>query len=622
MEKGNEILSEGDKNKDNNEEYKPLTEQNLLSEDDPKRIISDLTNKIFLLEKMNNELKAKNENLIKNNIKNESKLNIKQSLIGMKWSIASQMLLKKTENDSNKLAEIVKEKEDLQEINEKMLDLLTEKELENEDLMEKLKDFELKSKLEIEQNEEKIKSLEEQLKLLENSKESSSQDIDDIISEYILFQEKLKTQIKELTIKEEELLEENNLKETTIQKLSEEIHDLQINNYNLKIQSENMEKINEKEYEQKEDLITENISMKKNNEYLNEKIKLMEENIIKLNKLKEEEIDSLEKKLEEEKALSKAYKENKIKEILELKNKMNKTEQEIKYLNNKIIQDQNKYNQEKEKNYIMQTNLDKKTKEVKEISEYSKKLLTNKENIIAQYEEKISDMAKEKNELIKQNKELLEKIKTKPNEIVHTKSLEDIMNEEEQKENLDFYIKENKLINEEINGLKEQLITKGTDLSQIKKLNEENINLKMNNEKLIGENEDIKKKLNEYQKQEEKNKLLSIKKNLSESVTKLRSINNNKEKDNYEKQIKALKKLKEEEKENYEERIKKIKKELVVMKIKSAKKQALINNANEKIKNLNIINNKEKESNQNNNYTGYIILLMALIIFFLIDKKY
>ena len=622
MEKGNEILSEGDKNKDNNEEYKPLTEQNLLSEDDPKRIISDLTNKIFLLEKMNNELKAKNENLIKNNIKNESKLNIKQSLIGMKWSIASQMLLKKTENDSNKLAEIVKEKEDLQEINEKMLDLLTEKELENEDLMEKLKDFELKSKLEIDQNEEKIKSLEEQLKLLENSKESSSQDIDDIISEYILFQEKLKTQIKELTIKEEELLEENNLKETTIQKLSEEIHDLQINNYNLKIQSENMEKINEKEYEQKEDLITENISMKKNNEYLNEKIKLMEENIIKLNKLKEEEIDSLEKKLEEEKALSKAYKENKIKEILELKNKMNKTEQEIKYLNNKIIQDQNKYNQEKEKNYIMQTNLDKKTKEVKEISEYSKKLLTNKENIIAQYEEKISDMAKEKNELIKQNKELLEKIKTKPNEIVHTKSLEDIMNEEEQKENLDFYIKENKLLNEEINGLKEQLITKGKDLSQIKKINEENINLKMNNEKLIGENEDIKKKLNEYQKQEEKNKLLSIKKNLSESVTKLRSINNNKEKDNYEKQIKALKKLKEEEKENYEERIKKIKKELVVMKIKSAKKQALINNANEKIKNLNIINNKEKESNQNNNYTGYIILIMALIIFFLIDKKY
>ena len=89
----------------------------------------------------------------------------------MKWSIASQMLLKKTENDSNKLAEIVKEKEDLQEINEKMLDLLTEKELENEDLMEKLKDFELKSKLEIDQNEEKIKSLEEQLKLLENSKE-------------------------------------------------------------------------------------------------------------------------------------------------------------------------------------------------------------------------------------------------------------------------------------------------------------------------------------------------------------------------------------------------------------------------------------------------------------------
>ena len=626
MEKENvNDLNMGDKKIDS-EEYKPLSENDLLNKQDPKAIISELTNKIILLEKSNNDLRKKNESLIKDKFKNNS-LNIKSSLIGMKWGLTSQLLLKKSENDSSKLAEMIKEKDDLQEINEKMLDLLTEKEIENEDLMEKLKNFELKSKIEIEQNEEKIKSLEEKLKLLEETKESSSQDIDDIISEYTLFQEKLKKQIKELTTKEEELLEQNNQNETTIAKLSEEIRDLQLKNYNLKTHSEKMEQLNEKEYAQQEELIIENIEIKKNNEYLNEKVKLMEENIKKINKSKEEEIEALEKKLEEEKSLSKTYKDNKVKEIMELKHRMNQTEFEIKYLNNKIIQDQKAFNQEKEKNFLIQTNLDKKTKEIKEITEYSKKLLNNKDNIISQYEEKIADMAKEKNDLITQNKELLEKIKAKTEEPERTKSLEDIINEEEQKENFEIIQKENKLLNEEINSLKEQLLTKGKDLSEIKKLNEENINLKLKTQKLLGENEDIKSQLDEYKQAEVKNKLLIMKKKLSESVSKLRSNKNNSiEKANYEKQINALKKLKEEEKENYENQIKKAKMELMVMKMKNAKQQVLINSTNEKIKKINLENdnNNEKEiyNKENNNYSGYVILVMALIILFLIDKKF
>ena len=98
----------------------------LFKEENPKKIISDLANKIILLEKNIEDLKTKNENLIKNNLKKNA-LNLKSSLIGMKWGLASQLLLKKAESDSNKLSEIIKEKEDLQEINEKMLDLLTEK---------------------------------------------------------------------------------------------------------------------------------------------------------------------------------------------------------------------------------------------------------------------------------------------------------------------------------------------------------------------------------------------------------------------------------------------------------------------------------------------------------------
>ena len=161
----------------------------LLKEENPKKIISDLANKIILLEKNIEDLKTKNENLIKNNLK-KNVLNLKSSLIGMKWGLASQLLLKKAESDSNKLSEIIKEKEDLQEINEKMLDLLTEKELENEDLIEKLKNNELNSKIEIEQNLEKINSLEEKIKSLENYKESNTKEIEDIIDEYTSFQEK------------------------------------------------------------------------------------------------------------------------------------------------------------------------------------------------------------------------------------------------------------------------------------------------------------------------------------------------------------------------------------------------------------------------------------------------
>jgi len=620
MEKENDKAQEGEKNENQIEEIKPLSEQDFIKNDDPKQIISDLTNKIILLEKVNNDLKAKNENLIKNNFKNKS-LGLKSSLIGMKLGLASQILMKKANSDSSKLADMIKEKEDLQEINEKMLDLLTEKELENEDLMEKLKNYELKSKLEIEQNEEKIRALEEKLKFLEDSKDSNTQDIDDIINEYTSFQEKLKLQIKELSSKEEELIEQNNLKENTIQKLSEEITDLQIKNYQLKTQSEKMEKIQEREYYEQDKLISENNLMKKNNEYLNEKIKLMEENIKKINKSKEEDINILENKLQEEKNYLKTYKQSKAEEIIKLKNQINKSELDIKFLSDKINQNEKNINQEKEKSYIYQTNLEKKTKEIKEINEYSKKLLANKDNIITQYEEKIAEMAKEKNELISQNKELIDKLKTKTDEITQTKSLENLLNEEEEKENLEFYAKENKLLNEEINGLKEQLAAKGKDTLEIKSLNEENLKLKIKNEEILNENEGMKSQLDEYKKQELKNKLLLFKKKTTENAAKLRGAKRDMDKINYEKQINALKQLKEEEKKNYESQIKKLRMEIAIMKMKNAKQKALINNTNEKIKKLGLKNNNINEINQEQNYFVYAALILFLFILFFLDTK-
>ena len=146
---------------------------------------------------------------------------------------------------------------------------------------------------------------------------------------------------------------------------------------------------------------------------------------------------------------------------------------------------------------------------------------------------------------------MIEKLKDKSDELKSNKTLEDILNEEnenEKKQNLDFYMKENKLLNDEINNLKEQLVIKGKDFSNIKILNDENIKLKMKNEELLNENENIKNKLEEYQNKEVKNKLLSIKNKLSESIKIKLKNDNAKDKINYEKQIEALKKLKEEEK--------------------------------------------------------------------------
>ena len=69
--------------------------------------------------------------------------------------------------DSIRVAEIMKEKDELQQIDEKMWDMLTEKELENDELNEKLENYKLEMKKE---KEKQIKILEEKIEDLENSK--------------------------------------------------------------------------------------------------------------------------------------------------------------------------------------------------------------------------------------------------------------------------------------------------------------------------------------------------------------------------------------------------------------------------------------------------------------------
>ena len=565
--------------------YETVNEDNEdLKEEDPEKIIADLQQKIIRLEKMNNDLRSKNEGLTKNNIENNSVMT-RMSLVGLRRKFTSQGTFNQVQNDSIKLAEIIKEKDDLQEINEKMLDLLTDKELENEELVQKLENYKLEAKLENEKNLEKIQNLEDKIVMLENSKGGNGAfDIDDIINEYNNYKERLKKQINEYIKNEEELKQQLEMKDRSIQRLNEEIQSLELENLQLVSTSEDNDKKQEREIMEIEQLKSENDKIKRDMEFLNEKLQMTEENASKANKAHENEIMDFQKKIEEEQKNLKLYKENKSKEIEMLKNEITKNNRDISLFSAKMEATGKLLDDEKQKNFMMQNKLDKKVKELQNMNEYTKKLLSNKENLLSQYEEKIQEITKDKNNLISQNKELLEKIKSKNEESSQSTNLADIINEDEEnnKEELQHYIQENKLLNEEIKELKEQLSSQAKDLVDLNSLDKEIEKLKAQNEALINDNKAIKKELEEEKKRVQEDPLpktrrreytLMDMKVKRANTKKSNLLENNMEKIQFEKQLNALKKIKDDEKKDYEEQIDKIKFELAAIKVKNSNQQ-------------------------------------------------
>ena len=100
-----------------NEEKEIQVEENI----DQKELISKLREKISDLEEKILKLKSKNDELKKDNIQTDSKLK-RMSFIGVRKKFS---MVGDTSQDSVKIANLIKEKNDLQEINEKMLNMLT-----------------------------------------------------------------------------------------------------------------------------------------------------------------------------------------------------------------------------------------------------------------------------------------------------------------------------------------------------------------------------------------------------------------------------------------------------------------------------------------------------------------
>ena len=335
-------------------------------DEESNKIILELREKVLRLEKMNSDLKEKINDLKKNKIENDSIMR-KLTSVGNRRKIDIHSGSGNIQNNL-KMAELIKEKDDLQEMNEKMLDLLTEKEIENEDLQQKFDNYKLEVKMENDKNLEKIQNLENKIELLENSKDGTTTmiDIDEIIKEYDKSKDKYKQQINELTKSEEELKSKLDLKERSIEKLNESIRKLELEKFKLVRANTTKEKIKEKEGFEIEKLKTEIDKYKREISILEDKLQVEKENSEKLAAANKEEMENHQKKLEAEENNAKTMKEEQLKEINSLKVEITKISKDLDTYTKKSEVAEKRLDDEKQKNFMIQNKLDK--KELSEIN--------------------------------------------------------------------------------------------------------------------------------------------------------------------------------------------------------------------------------------------------------------
>lgn len=463
------------------------------SEIPPEKLILDLQEKIIFLEKENKALKNKVESITKKDALNNTII-MKMSMVGLRKKFTLKKDITQKKYDDVKVAEIIKEKEHLQEMNENMLDMLTEKEIENEDLNQKFENYKLEAKMQNEKDLEQITNLEKEIELLKNAKEISP--YEEIDEEYKRHKEQLQQQINYYNKLETDLNKQIREKDDKIKKLNEEIQSLQFDNINLISKSEQQYKINKAGYQDLEKLAQENIKIKSKLDEIsndldkkNKELKYIEENKNKEIEKYQEDIQILKKEIEK--------KNNDIKELDLAKTNLKSSNDQIYILLNN---NKKELNEEKEKNYKIQEKLNKKTEELKSIKEYYKTLQTNNELEFKEYQEKIDELTKNKNDLISQNKDLLEKVKQNREERASSSglSLDKFVESDEQimKDDIEFYINENKLLNEEINNLKEQISNQAHDLVEMNILEKNLEKIKIEKEDLINKNKQLSEQLN------------------------------------------------------------------------------------------------------------------------------
>ena len=542
-----------------------------------EKLILELKEKIVLLEKTNTDLKKKLESKTKKEALNSS-IMLKMSTTGLRRNFTLRKNVSVLKKDSVEVAEIIREKEDLQDNVEKLLDLVTQNQIENEDLNQQFENYKLEVELLKEKHYEQIENLKKKIDELEKK---GVEKYDEIFDQYKDNKVQLQKQINDYNKLESELKKQIEFKDLKINKLNEEIQNLQFENLHLISKSEQQNQINAAGYMDLEKLTIEKNQIKSDLDKVTADLNKKNEELKNIENDKNKQMEQYEKEIQ---ALKNDInsKNNKIKELNTEKTNLKSSNEQIYIL---FTNNKNALNEEKEKNFKIQSKLDKNTEELKSIKGFLQTLKTNNEKIIKEYEEKINELTKNKNDLISQNKELLEKLNPKKEESSGL-SLDALVESGDQKsqDEISFYINENKLLNEEINNLKEQLSNQAHDLVEMNLLEKNIEKLKLENEDLTNNNKELSDKYNKLEnaynellikknennnskvidtfKQQEFNELKKMKafrSVLDLSIKKSqKSFELKKEKKILKQKYEELKKLKEEQQKEYEKEIEKM----------------------------------------------------------------
>ena len=586
----------------NLDKIKDLKENKENENDNSKEVdvfqtIEELNQKNLLLEIENQNLKKKSESNSEDK-KTNKKMWWKLAFIGMKNKFKLKTDVSKVQSDSAKIAEIIKQKDDLQEINEKMIDMLTEKEIENENLNHEYEQYKAQYKVEVQcQNEKYLKEieyLENRIQELQASKKENQ--VFDVLKDYDEQMDNFKKQITDYENQQKELLYQINDKDQKIDDLNRTIKNMEMDYLSLSNKIDDQDKINMEG-------INDNILLQEENKSLKMEIRSLKDTIEKKRKeiedLEEDQIKQLEIKQQEMDRL-KGIIENKAEEIEKLETQNNSLTIGFREKNSQIIKIKEDLDEEKRKNTAIEEKLKKNTKELIEMKDYYNKFKTNNEKSLKEYEEKLDEIRENNKNLLQQNKELLAKIKENNTEKKEEDNLADILEEEEerekqeklgtnyrQSEEINYYKNENKLLTEEIKGLKEELSNNAHALIELDNLEKNLEKLKMENDELSNENKELKNKLEkekqnklekkdtltDIQKQDSSSKLLKTFRKVSNLVSLVKKesskvYNAELDKIKLQQDIELLKKLNKEAKEGYEKQIENLKNSILMMKIK------------------------------------------------------
>jgi chromosome segregation ATPase len=213
--------------------------------------------------------------------------------------------------------------------------MLTDKELENDELQENFDKYKSEIKMEIQKYIDTIEELEDKIDVMEEKNlknQNFDNNLEEIVNEYNKYKERMENKINEHIKKEEELKNEIEEKEGTIQNMKNEIQNLELDNIQLKNQSEQNEKAHDAELVSIDKIMYENEKLKSENYMLQDKLKSNDEKNQMILKSKDDEINTLNEDIEFNKKNTSKKLEEKNKEINLLKDEIIKCNRDINNL--------------------------------------------------------------------------------------------------------------------------------------------------------------------------------------------------------------------------------------------------------------------------------------------------